>query len=253
MKAKRAFVILISLVALGAAAFGVRGASRSPYFWVKSVEVRELPSDAPVPPEMLVKLADVPLDQASLFSVNLKDVARRVQAHPWVKEVRVEKKLPSTLALEVEFRKPVALLLTSRGAMKYVDAQGRIFSELNLKQDHDLPLISGIGAEEGDKILTSLRWIERWNAQSRSIGARLSTVHWDRERGLRLTVSYPLSRDGSRSRASVELGDWSEEDWVGRLDRLLQVINYLSINSINTRQISADSGKKVVVSIPQGS
>lgn len=253
MKLSKVLVLLLAAGALAGIVAGVGGVLRSPYFRVQSVEVRDLARDAPVSPEALVRLANVPIDRVNLFRVDLKDVSRRIQAHPWVKEARVSKRLPNVLELNVEFRKPVALLLTPAGVLQYVDKQGVVFSELTLKFDHDLPLIDGVMPQETDKILTAVSWMDRWRAVVGGVDARMSTFQWTPGGHVRVTLSYPLGRTGERSRAIVELGMLNPTEVMEQMDRVSKVINHLSRNSIRVRQISADSDKKVVVSLSQGS
>ncbi len=75
------------------------------------------------------------------FSIwsDLDPVAERLGAHPLVAEVRVRRRLPSTLVVEVREREPVALLPTP--AVTPVDAEGRLLPIDPAVHVLDLPLL----------------------------------------------------------------------------------------------------------------
>jgi len=60
---------------------------------------------------------------ANIFRINKRAIARRVMANPVVKEVRLYRRLPDTLVVRIEERKP-DLVLNARGAMYEVDSAG---------------------------------------------------------------------------------------------------------------------------------
>jgi hypothetical protein len=84
------------------------------------------------------------------------EVEARVRAHPLVEEVRVRRRYPGTLVLEVRERVPVALLPTP--ALVPVDAQGEILPVDPVLHRLDLPLLRPtVRGEGGETPLTPVQ------------------------------------------------------------------------------------------------
>lgn len=126
----------LALVALVVA--GVRGApellSRVPVFDVATVRVEgsRLIDDR----EILVRAA-IP-DSASVWDDPAAWEAA-VAAHPVVRRVRVRRRLPSTLVVEIEEREPVAFVATP--VLEPVDIEGRILPVDPSRVSLDLPVV----------------------------------------------------------------------------------------------------------------
>lgn len=74
-------------------------------------------------PSAWVLRALAPLEGGNLVLLSLADVAERLQKNPWVASVEIEKELPDRLRVEVEERRPVALL-RSGSKLAYADQGG---------------------------------------------------------------------------------------------------------------------------------
>jgi cell division protein FtsQ len=88
----------------------------------------------------------------NLFSVSLKKVAHRIEKNPWIKEVRVGRELPDRLVMEVQERVPLALVEKEK-RFRIVDRDGIVFKELDSRDNHDLPILTGCykdGILQGD-------------------------------------------------------------------------------------------------------
>lgn len=96
-------------------------------------------------PAQLRHLADIH-NGTLIWSVNLAEVSERVQRHPWVEAVTVERRLPGTIRVEVVEREPVALLAWE-GRLLYVDRRGRPFLDAHT-DDLDHPVITGLSPED---------------------------------------------------------------------------------------------------------
>jgi hypothetical protein len=253
-----------SLVALAGAAWGVRCAMRSPMFLLQVVEVADQPEgtdaamkEAPVDAQIISQLAALPVGKINLFDLDLKPVEERILTHPWIREVRLQKHFPQTLSISVIFREPQALMQADNGALSYVDVDGKVFGQVNLMYQPDLPVIASSGAEH---VPDALKVIHAWEQSDLSKIAQISLLQWDAERGFRALVSYPLepsagsSGTPARGRTYVDLGQ--EIDAPGtdpQFQRLSRVFQYLSSNRVMARQVWADSGKKIVVRTAHGS
>jgi hypothetical protein len=251
--------ILLAVLALAGAVYGGRAAMRSPYFLVQSVEVTDPLENAPVDAHAIVELAQVPVGQANLFDVDLAAVEKRILSNPWVREVRLAKRFPSTLSIGITLREPCAIIQGPKGALAYVDTDGTVFGRVNLLTPSDLPLLFGFAADDGDKISEALRLVDSWDSSALQGISEISSIGWDASRGYRAMIIYSLNKNalgsGSlrRARANVDFGHEIEAAPETQLRRLAGVFRYLGEHSIEAGQIWADSGKKIVVRTSPGS
>lgn len=74
--------------------------------------------------ESWVRGALAPLHGENLLLLSLAELAARLSRHPWVESVEIEKVLPDQLHVEIQERRPVALLLSADG-LAWADAAGR--------------------------------------------------------------------------------------------------------------------------------
>lgn len=254
---RKTLVYVTSLLALGGAGWGVRTAMRSPMFLIQVVEVADLPEATPVEASAITQLADVQVGRINLFDLDLKPVERRILMHPWIREVRLEKHFPQTLSISVVFREPQALMQSESGALSYVDVDGKVFGQVDLRLHPDLPVLSASTSVSSVRIDEALRLIRSWEQSELSKNVRLSQLQWDGERGFRALVSYPLpspSASAARGRTFVDLGqDLDAEATKSQFERLTQVFEYLSTHRVVARQVWADAGKKIVVKTARGS
>jgi cell division septal protein FtsQ len=243
-------ILALSCASLGALACGIVFAVHSPLFVVSAVEV----SGAENQP--VAELAAVPVGKISLFDVDLSQIENRVLADPWIRSVRIRKNFPETVAIEVELKTPRAIYQAASGNLSYVDSDGKPFGKVSLAELHDLPVLTGFENGPGDRIREALRLLVSWDAARTSRDYRLSSLAWDDERGYRGLMVYglPGRRLGpGKARTMVDFGQDLDADPIPQLKRLNQVLRYLGENSIQARQIWADSGKKIVVKTAHGS
>jgi cell division protein FtsQ len=154
-------------------------------------------------------------------------VRLRLQSHPWVRRVSVQREFPNRLKIEIKERQPVAIVRL--GELSYVDRNGHILGTLRDGDSPDFPLITGLEEAEPSgfgpvgvhRALRLLRQCQRLDCFD-----AISEVHVDRNRGI--TV-FPL-----RPAAAVVLGwgSWREKlarsarvfaAWEGQVERLAVV------------------------------
>jgi hypothetical protein len=95
--------------------------------------------------------------EMSLFAINLDEVKERLEKHPWVKSVSVEKQFPHTLAIRVEREEPWAIV--SADKLRYMNRRGRIFKEVEDGEPIDFPIVTGIpmsGENVGKRVETAV-------------------------------------------------------------------------------------------------
>ncbi len=109
-----------------------------PSFRVREVEVE---GGRKMARETLLSLT-VMEGMPNLFSVNLKEVVKRLESHPWIEQVRVRKVFPDKIFIRVEERKPMAIIQLEE--LYYIDTKGEIFSPVGEKDEYNYPYLTGL-------------------------------------------------------------------------------------------------------------
>lgn len=245
-------VFFLAVLTWGLVGLGVYQSFQDPYFALKSVEISGVSDDAPVSANQIRKLASLSVDSHSMMAVSLKNVEKSILSHLWIKSVRLEKKLPHTLSIAVDFREPVAIYQSKEGHLSYLDRDGVIFGPIQSVQR--LPVVAGLSADR-DVLKETVNAIQDWKNLKEVRGVTISSISWDSDRGYRLTVIYPIKASGN-GRTMLSLGkniDFSTPEGKKQIQRLSSVFKYLSEKQIVVRQIFAEVGKKIIVKIAQRS
>jgi len=79
----------------------------------------------------------------SLLALNLHVLKRKLEKHPWIRSVQLERKFPDTLVIRAEKQEPWAILPIN--GMQYVSRFGEVFKKIGASENLDLPVITGIG------------------------------------------------------------------------------------------------------------
>src|SRR5512147_2719244 len=108
------------------------------YFRVREVEVE---GSRRVPKETLLSLM-VMEGMPNLFSVKLKEVVKRLESHPWIEQVRVRKVFPNKILVQIEERKPMAIIQLE--GLYYIDTGGEIFSPVGERDEYNYPYLTGL-------------------------------------------------------------------------------------------------------------
>lgn len=119
------------------------GFLKSSYFLVDQIDVLGL---ATMSSDEITVLADY-VRGTNVFDVDLIVLAGRIETHPRVDKVLVERKLPSRLVLNVTERAPVAVMPYS-GYYVLVDAAGFAIAIAESYGAKDPPLITGIRPQQ---------------------------------------------------------------------------------------------------------
>lgn len=126
---------------------------------------------------------------SSLVGFDISAAKERIEALDWVKEASVERKLPSTVRLEIEEHVAFARLKLNDG-LWLIDGQGELITKSSEEFDA-LPLFEGKGAaSEAPKLMALLskhKEIARQVAGASYIGAR----RWDLNMASGVTIMLP--------------------------------------------------------------
>jgi cell division septal protein FtsQ len=249
-----AFTLILSGLATIGLIAGLYAALHSPLFMVRVVEVVDQAEDAPLDAKEVSALAAVPLAEVSLFDLSLASIEKRLLGHPWVKGVILTKRFPQTLSVQVIYRNPVALLQDPHGTLQYVDEDGVLFGVLNLNARPDLPLLSGFSADpRADSFKTALDLLKSWSGRLWKTSNQISQITYDEEEGFQVWTTFAPAH-----RVVVILGQdidvqTDPSKWTEHLARIDAVLGQVATRSIPTRQIYADTHKKIVVRTVRGS
>jgi len=137
-------VALFSIIFVMTAAliYGYSFAVSSPYFRIKGTIIRGCKE---LTEKEVMALAAVKPSQ-TIFSVNLKAMARRISSHSWVKSVAVGREFPNRLVVEVQERTVLALCKMDKD-FYLLDTDGAFFKKLDANDDVDLPVLTGYSRE----------------------------------------------------------------------------------------------------------
>ena len=155
-------------------------------FRVREIEVTGCQK---IPRESLLSLASIE-GMPNLFTLRLKEIAKRLEAHPWIEGVRVEKAFPNKVRIAVEERKPMAILQLED--LYYVDAKGVVFSRVGEGDGYNYPFLTGLNRQAMEKesneskrlILSALELLWSVEKERRFPLGDISEIHVDKVSGI---------------------------------------------------------------------
>ncbi len=231
------------LVAVVAIVLTARWLAALPTFTVRDVEVRFDGAAPHLTRQAVVELARV-RPGASLLALDLGEVARRVQAHPWVDRVVARRELPARLVLEVGERRPALLVQLDR--LYFADAAGRIVKPVERGEEADLPVVTGLRVANvaADPASTAARLVEAFGlldlAGSR-LPVQVSELHVDPARGFVLRTASPG--------VTIVVGEGPFGD---KLDRAVRVLAYLAASGETAERVDVTFEHRAVVKTRSG-
>jgi len=152
-------------------------------------------------------------------SADVDAMAAAIGRHPWVRSVKVRRRFPLALDVQVEERDPRALV--DLGGLYLVDADGKVFKRASPGDGLDLPVVTGFTREDYQerrgvlqpKLQAAVAFIQSYGDAGLGPLAPLSEFHRDDDESVVLYV-------GDRG-TQVRLG---QGDHAQKLVRLRQVL-----------------------------
>jgi cell division protein FtsQ len=149
------------------------------YFRVREVEIEGCSKIRPEAIRSLILIEGMP----NLFAVKLEEVAAPVEAHPWVDQVVVRKIFPNKIRVQIEERKPVAILQLEK--LYYIDAKGVIFSPVGEGDGYNFPFVTGLTRQALEKdsessrelLVGALELVRMTEAEKRPPLGEISEIH----------------------------------------------------------------------------
>jgi cell division protein FtsQ len=155
----------------------------------------------------------------SLLAVNTVDLEAKLEKHPWVRKVALEKQYPDTLIIRAEKEEPWAIV--SMGPLYYLNRQGAIFKKLDSDEAVDYPVLTGFVPDDpgqARKLLLAARVLRTFESQEEPWSLKDISEVFIRESG---NVSIYFRNIPAEIKVKVQnLGE--------KLDALRQVVAHLS-------------------------
>lgn len=129
------FIILFTTAAL---IYGYSFAVSSPYFRITDTVIKGCKE---LTEKEVMALAAVKPSQ-TIFSINLKAVARRISSHSWVKSIAIRREFPNRLVVEVRERTALAVCKMDND-FYLLDTDGTFFKKMDTGDDVDFPVLTG--------------------------------------------------------------------------------------------------------------
>jgi len=153
----------------------------------------------------------------NIWALSKEEIGKRLQNHPFVREVSVRKAFPDRLIVRVSERKPVAMV--NLDSLYYVDGQGLVFKRLTAYDSKDYPILTGFSRKDllaRDPI--TMRNLQRTiallrRAEDGVFSRNLSEVHFDALDGCTL-----VRRDDG---LQVKVGAMDPEEAMRRIEEAL--------------------------------
>lgn len=93
----------------------------------------------------MIKMAGLNEDM-SLLTINPNNIKAKMEKHPWIMSVELEKRFPHTLVINAEMESPRALVLLDK--LYYMNRLGKVFKEVDQDDDIDYPVITGVSKND---------------------------------------------------------------------------------------------------------
>ena len=137
-----------------------------PFFSVKEIEIKGCKKISSETLRSMAKIDEMP----NILTLKLNEIAKRLEIHPWIEDLRIKKLFPNKILIEVKERNPLAIIQLER--LYYIDTKGIIFSPVGEMDTYNYPILTGItrervenrGSPEKDlikKAIDFLRFVEQ--------------------------------------------------------------------------------------------
>lgn len=96
----------------------------------------------------LIEMSPLNAD-TSLLALHLPELKQRMERHPWIRSVDLEKRFPHTLVIQAEKEKPCAIAVMEN--LHYMNRWGKIFEKVGETDEVDFPLVTGISTTGSER------------------------------------------------------------------------------------------------------
>lgn len=214
----------------------------SPYLRLEQVDVEGV--DEEIKHE-LVHMSGLNSDM-SLMALNLNELKLKMEEHPWVRSVKLERRYPHTLIVQAEKEIPSAVVVMDK--LHYMNRWGEVFKEAGGSEKFDLPVVTGVGGEkksESERQLSSAANIIKALESAKGLLSldELSEIHISKGEEMSLYFNHLMTE--------IKL---MHEDLPAKMEELKKVMEHLiGIGRIHqVKSIDLHYRDGVVVAFRQG-
>lgn len=182
-----------------------------------------------------------------IWNIDLSQIQKSVMADEWVRDVRIARTFPSGIKIEVVEKEPVVAILSDRknehgSVLIPVTQEASLLSALPMSEMLDVPVARGdVFLRDSHRRQEMIDFMSHLPKQGFLNRANVSEIAWNSENGYSMTLIQPA--------VQVVLG---EDSLNTKVERVAQVLNYLSAEQIKGRVIDASFSKKVLVRLRKG-
>jgi cell division protein FtsQ len=195
----------------------------------------------------IIALSDIQ-SGVNTFNLDLGLIGRKIEENPWVQQARVERIFPRQVIVEIQERKPVAIV--NLGYLYYLDVQGEVFKVLDASDKLDYPMITGFDYERAkghdevyvEKFKQIVGLLKNLKKRNQFNLKQVSEIHHDSDGGMVL-----FTMKGS---VEIKLG---RDDFIQKIDRLERIYTQLQPKLKILDYIDLNVKEKVIVRIERSS
>ncbi len=214
--------------------------TKTSFFHVSSIEVY---GNEKITDDKLILASGIMIDE-NIFKINLKMAKENIMLHPYVKDVKVRRKLPNKILINIDERKEIAVI-DYIGSHIYVDEEGIILNILSEKNDEQIMEISGTEIDKpqiGNKIAFRHDNLEKKLLEfinySRKLGLADSFNIVDIDENGKITIVM-------NTRAEVAFGTLDDVKY--KLKFLVSILKELESKNQGYRVIHLDKGSNAII------
>lgn len=127
----------------------------------------------------------------NLLALRTDAIAARIKTNPWVKEVRITRNFPNTVAVTVTEKKPVALA-QRMSELYFIDEEGSVIKKLDNGEDTELPVLTGF-SENAGLVRKSIELLNFFAAEAEYPQAKdIAEINGDEIQGLSIFLDNGL-------------------------------------------------------------
>ncbi|MFA5523571.1 MAG: FtsQ-type POTRA domain-containing protein [Tissierellales bacterium] len=236
-KKKKRLIFLIILL-LSATFFILY--TKTSFFHISSIEII---GNEKITDEKLILASGIIIDE-NIFKINLKMVEENVLLHPYIKSVKIKRRLPNKMLINVDERKEV-VIINDFGTYMYLDEEGIILNILSEIKDEHIIEIYGLDIQNpriGDKLSTKDESIQNkifdFINSSKDLGLinSFERVILDEEK----SISIFLHDEG-------EVAFGTLDDIKYKLNFLISILEELEEKNQGYRKIHLDKGSNAII------
>jgi cell division protein FtsQ len=209
-----------------------------PFFQVQKVEIVGCQKIEKETLLSLTKMEEMP----NLFTVRLVDIAKRLESHPWIEQVRLKKVFPNKILIQIEERKPLAIIQLEE--LYYIDQKGVIFSLIGDGDEYNYPFLTGLtrqvlekDSNEAKRLITkALEFLKITNKERVPPLEKVSEIYMEKTYGIHCFTQT----EG----VEVRMG-W--EHFEEKLKRLSLIWSDLQKRGFSVSSIDCNDLKKMIV------